>query len=199
MSKTHVSTVVKGSMGYMDPEYYRLQQLTEKFDVYSFGVMLCARPPLLCTVGKNQVSLAHWAPECYHNKMFDQIVDPFLKGVITLECLKKFGEIVVNCLLDDGTERPSMNEVVWGLELALQMQESTNYISFHGEMNGPLFQELAKGDSDNMFTFSSEGALNAKSTGPSMIENFANKDSDCLLPKTVYSLNAWLQEDDERI
>jgi hypothetical protein len=54
--------------------------------------------------------------------MLDQIVDPFLKGEITPECLNKFGEMAVNCLLDDGIKRPSMNEVAWGLELALQMQ-----------------------------------------------------------------------------
>ncbi|XP_059451316.1 receptor-like protein kinase FERONIA [Corylus avellana] len=199
--KTHVSTVVKGSMGYMDPEYYRLQQLTEKSDVYSFGVVLCevlcARPPLLRTAKKNQVSLAQWVQEYYCNKMLDQIVDPFLKGEITPECLEKFGEIAVNCLLDDRTKRPSMNEVVWGLELALQMQESTNNINLHGEMKRPLFQELVEDDSDGMFIANNEGS--AKSTNLSMIQNFTNKDSDCLLPKTMCSLNAWLQKGDERM
>nr|POE72557.1 receptor-like protein kinase feronia [Quercus suber] len=138
-SKAHVSTAVKGSFGYMDPEYYRRQQLTEKSDVYSFGVVLfevlCARPPIMHTVEDEEMSLVEWALKCYCNGKLDQIVDPLLKSEIEPRCLKKFCEIAVNCLHSNGTERPSMNDVVWGLELALQLQGSAEKAIFHGEQS----------------------------------------------------------------
>ncbi|KAH7532744.1 hypothetical protein FEM48_Zijuj04G0054700 [Ziziphus jujuba var. spinosa] len=138
MANAHVSTVVKGSLGYLDPEYYRRQQLTEKSDVYSFGVVLCevlcARPPIVRSVEKRQISLAEWARNCYLNGTFHEIVDKHLRGKIAAECLNKFGEVAVSCLVDNGSERPSMNDVVWGLEFALQLQESAEENS--SEMKG---------------------------------------------------------------
>ncbi|OIW12336.1 hypothetical protein TanjilG_32452 [Lupinus angustifolius] len=128
ISQAHVTTVVKGSVGYLDPEYYKRQRLTEKSDVYSFGVVLfevlCARPPVIKTGEKRQVLLGDWAKRCWKSGTLDEIVDPSLKGKIGKESLKKFGEIGVSCLMEDGRERPSMNDVVWMLEFALQLQEN---------------------------------------------------------------------------
>ncbi|KAL6324577.1 hypothetical protein AAG906_013389 [Vitis piasezkii] len=136
MSRNHVSTVVKGTLGYLDPEYFRLQQLTEKSDVYSFGVVLfevlCARPPVIKSEDNDRVSLGVWGPCCFQEGTLDQIVDPHLKGDIAPECLNKFGEIAVSCLLRDGIERPSMSDVVWGLEFALQLQETAEQVGMDG-------------------------------------------------------------------
>ncbi|XP_061995237.1 receptor-like protein kinase FERONIA [Rosa rugosa] len=128
MSETHISTMVKGSFGYLDPEYYRRQRLTEKSDVYSLGVVLfevlCARPAVIQTEELKQVSLAEWAKICHQNGDLDQIIDPSLRGKISADCLNKFTEVAISCMHDDGTERPSMNDVVKELELALLLQQS---------------------------------------------------------------------------
>lgn len=127
-SVTHVSTIVKGTFGYLDPEYYRRQQLTTKSDVYSFGVVLfevlCVRPVVMQQLPKEQVNLAEWARNCYKKGSLSEIVDKNLMGEIAVESLNKFGEIGYSCLRDQGIDRPNMSDVVWSLEFALQLQES---------------------------------------------------------------------------
>ncbi|CAN1848092.1 Receptor-like protein kinase FERONIA [Linum perenne] len=125
----HVSTVVKGSFGYLDPEYYRLQRLTEKSDVYSFGVVLwevlSARPSINRTGdNKKAVSLAEQAKQCHRSGRVKEMVDPNLDGEIAEECLKKFAEVAMSCLREKGIDRPSMGDVVWGLEFAMELQEN---------------------------------------------------------------------------
>ncbi|XWS30892.1 hypothetical protein CRYUN_Cryun23aG0030200 [Craigia yunnanensis] len=128
MANVPITTMVKGTFGYIDPEYYRRLQLTEKSDVYSFGVVLfevlCARPAVDINLEYDQIGLAGWALKCVENEAIEQIIDPYLQDKIAPECLRSFAEIAKNCLHEVGVERPKMSDVVGMLEFALQLQET---------------------------------------------------------------------------
>nr|POF23577.1 receptor-like protein kinase feronia [Quercus suber] len=93
LNNTAVSTLVKGTWGYLDLDYARRQQLTDKADVYSFGVVmfevLCGRKALNTKLEHEQWHLANWARKCIEKGTIDQIIDPYLKGKIAI---REFGK-----------------------------------------------------------------------------------------------------------
>ncbi|KAH6819161.1 Calcium-dependent lipid-binding family protein [Perilla frutescens var. frutescens] len=90
--KTHVSTKVKGTVGYLDPEYMRTYQLTTKSDVYSFGILLLEiltgrRPVDLKRPPDERVTIK-WAFRKYNEGRFWEMVDPLIQENIDKEILK---------------------------------------------------------------------------------------------------------------
>jgi serine/threonine protein kinase len=142
---TAITTLVKGTWGYLDPDYARRRQLTERSDVYSFGVVLfevlCARKALDKKVETEQWHLANWARKCIERETIGRIIDPYLKGKIAPQCFQVYVEVAESCVRDQTIQRPTMNDVMEKLMFALELQENADAakekINPDGEHNYP--------------------------------------------------------------
>ncbi|XP_020227838.1 probable leucine-rich repeat receptor-like protein kinase At5g49770 [Cajanus cajan] len=122
--KGHVSTQVKGTLGYLDPEYYMTQQLTEKSDVYSFGVvmleLITSRQPI--EKGKYIVrevrTLMNKNDEEHYG--LRELMDPVVRSTPNLIGFGRFLELAMQCVEESASDRPTMSEVVKALETILQ-------------------------------------------------------------------------------
>ncbi|XP_050287907.1 probable LRR receptor-like serine/threonine-protein kinase At1g06840 isoform X4 [Quercus robur] len=123
---THVSTVVKGTPGYLDPEYMLTRKLTDKSDVYSLGVvfleLLTGMQPI--SRGKNIVREVNVA--CKSGMIFS-IIDEKM-GSYPPKCVVKFLNLALKCCEDETDARPSMAEVVRELESIWHMMPDSDIV-----------------------------------------------------------------------
>ncbi|KAG7944213.1 hypothetical protein I3843_15G088300 [Carya illinoinensis] len=125
----HVSTQVKGTMGYLDPEYYQTQQLTETSDVYSFGVFM-----LELLTSKRPTAMNKDEEEHYG---LWEMIDSSIRETTNLIGFGKFLEITIQCIEDSPENRPTMSEVVKALETILQndgVATSTSMLSSKSDL-----------------------------------------------------------------
>ncbi|KAL3536621.1 hypothetical protein ACH5RR_005082 [Cinchona calisaya] len=157
----HVSTIVKGTPGYLDPEYFLTRKLTDKSDVYSLGVVfleiLTGRQPILH--GKNivrEVNLAHQS-----GTMFS-IIDSRM-GSYPSECVERFVALGLNCCQDKPEERPSIVDVARELENILRIMPETGVDS--SESRSKYFSESVSSSSVSANTSRDPYALSSTSGG----------------------------------
>nr|VDD55808.1 unnamed protein product [Brassica oleracea] len=124
--ETHVSTVVAGTPGYLDPEYYRTNWLTEKSDVYSFGIVLLEiitnRPVM--DQSREKPHIAEWVGLMLTEGDITSIMDPSLNGLYDSGSVWKALELAMSCVNPSSTRRPTMSEVIIGLNECLANENS---------------------------------------------------------------------------
>ncbi|KAF3573938.1 hypothetical protein F2Q69_00061075, partial [Brassica cretica] len=118
---THWTTVISGTVGYVDPEYYSSSQYTDKSDVYSFGVILVefitGEKPVITLSGSQEIrGLAdHFRAAMKENKFFD-IMDARIRDACKPEQVMAVANLARRCLNSKGKKRPYMTEVFTELE-----------------------------------------------------------------------------------
>ncbi|CAA7401259.1 unnamed protein product [Spirodela intermedia] len=111
VSKTHTSTYVMGTIGYIDPEYARTSRLNEKSDVYSYGIVL-----LELLTGRKAVDDESNLQQLIMSKALSNLVMETVDPEITASCgdmgaVKKMFQLALLCTKKQPSDRPTMHEV----------------------------------------------------------------------------------------
>ncbi|KAG8365967.1 hypothetical protein BUALT_Bualt17G0027000 [Buddleja alternifolia] len=139
---THISSVARGTVGYLDPEYYANQQLTEKSDVYSFGVVLLelisGRKPVWteeCGSGSgsgSDWSIVHWARSLIRKGDVLSIIDPTMAGTVKIESIWRIAEVAIQCVEQHSSSRPRMQEIILAIQDATKIEKGTDKVDTSG-------------------------------------------------------------------
>ncbi|XP_077243143.1 uncharacterized protein LOC143883711 [Tasmannia lanceolata] len=110
-AKTHASTYVMGTIGYIDPEYARTSRLNEKSDVYSFGIVL-----LELLTGKKAVDNESNLHQLILSKADDNTVMEAVDSEVSVTCtdlnlVRKTFQLALLCTKRHPSDRPNMHEV----------------------------------------------------------------------------------------
>ncbi|XVF39988.1 hypothetical protein PTKIN_Ptkin01aG0077300 [Pterospermum kingtungense] len=113
--KTHISTRVAGTIGYLAPEYAMRGHLTEKADVFGFGIValeiLSGRPNSDNSLEHDKIYLLEWAWALHENNQSLDLVDPSLVEFDENEAFRMV-RVALLCTQGSPTMRPPMSRVV---------------------------------------------------------------------------------------
>ncbi|KAM6568709.1 hypothetical protein CsatB_016694 [Cannabis sativa] len=134
---SHISTCAQGTLGYLDPEYYRNYQLTDKSDVYSYGVvlleLLTSQNAIDFSRDQDDVNLAIYVKQRANNNgdgvieiMDHRLLETEPSSSATsaddvLNSVKLFLKLALSCLGEKKEDRPAMRDVVQVLQCIIQV------------------------------------------------------------------------------
>ncbi|RCV05162.1 hypothetical protein SEVIR_1G060200v4 [Setaria viridis] len=118
---------LSGTMGYVAPEYLLDGKLTEKSDVYAFGVvlleLLLGRKPVEKTAQSQCQSIVTWAmPQLTDRSKLPNIIDPMIKNTMDLKHLYQVAAVAVLCVQPEPSYRPLITDVLHSLVPLVPME-----------------------------------------------------------------------------
>ncbi|KOM53256.1 hypothetical protein LR48_Vigan09g191500 [Vigna angularis] len=134
---THLTTVVQGTFGYLDPEFFQTSQFTEKSDVYSFGVvlveLLTGQKPVTVLSQEEAKSLASYFIMCVEENCVFDIIDERVMKEGEKYHIMKVVNLANRCLELNGKRRPTMREITLELEGIRKLEKESNAQEGHDE------------------------------------------------------------------
>ncbi|XP_059640246.1 G-type lectin S-receptor-like serine/threonine-protein kinase LECRK3 [Cornus florida] len=116
-NETRTFTGIRGTKGYVAPEWHRKLPATVKADVYSFGIVLfeiiCCRRSVDWSLPEDEAVLEEWVYVCFNAGEIVKLVGDEQVDKRKLERMVKVG---LWCIQDEPSLRPSMKKVLMMLE-----------------------------------------------------------------------------------
>ncbi|KAL9458875.1 hypothetical protein AB3S75_007707 [Citrus x aurantiifolia] len=131
-----IKTAIRGTKGYVAPEWFRNSTITAKVDVYSFGVLLLeiifCRKRFDIEMGEEYAILTDWAFDCYRNGKLDDLVEGDTEAMNDIKCAEKLVMVSIWCIQEDPSLRPTMRKVSQMLEGVVEVDVPPNPSPFSG-------------------------------------------------------------------
>ncbi|CAO2837222.1 unnamed protein product [Amaranthus hypochondriacus] len=120
LNQTHTNTAVRGTKGYLAPEWFRNKPVTIKVDVYSFGVLLLeiisCRRCVCMDISDEAAILTDWAYDCYQSNKLGILVNGDMEATSDMQELERVTMVALWCIQEDPSQRPTMKRVTQMLE-----------------------------------------------------------------------------------
>ncbi|KAL8205173.1 hypothetical protein R6Q57_008724 [Mikania cordata] len=107
-----VNTEIRGTPGYMDPEYLVTQELKEKSDIYSYGVVLLELITSKRAIQDNKNLAESCQPLMTSESRLVELVDPAIGDTFDFDQLQTLVTLVKWCTHREGRARPSIKQVL---------------------------------------------------------------------------------------
>ncbi|KAJ9689579.1 hypothetical protein PVL29_014984 [Vitis rotundifolia] len=149
---SHMTTRVKGTLGYLAPEYAMWGKVSESCDVYSFGILLLeiltGKKPIEKLPGGVKRTITEWAEPLIIKGRFKDLVDSRLRGNFDENQLRQAINVAALCVQNEAEKRPNMKEVV-SLLKGYQPKDKVTQMRMESVKYGEELLALDQGSDDD--------------------------------------------------